>query len=79
MERHRLGPNGPYFGPEELVGALHDRAPEKLPPPRLVNDGFFGGLWSYFAPAGWATQWYWTPGTRGKVWNLLHGKGWRIG
>jgi hypothetical protein len=43
------------------------------------NDGFLGGLWAYFAPHGVATQWYWPPGTRGKLHNWLHGKGWRIG
>jgi hypothetical protein len=43
-----------------------------------VNDGFWGALWSFAAPAGWAAQWYWPPGVRGRVFNLLHGKGWRI-
>jgi hypothetical protein len=35
-------------------------------------------LWEYFAPAGVATQWYWPPGVRGKLWNLAHGNGWRV-
>lgn len=39
---------------------------------------FLGGLWQYFAPHGWATQWYWNEDTHGKVWNLFHGRGWRI-
>jgi hypothetical protein len=43
-----------------------------------MNDGFFGGLWAHFAPAGWATDWYWPEGTRGKVHNLFHGRGWRV-
>lgn len=42
---------------------------------RLVNDGLISGLWSYFSPA--ATQWYFPPGVRGPLWNLLHGNGWR--
>lgn len=40
------------------------------------NDGIVGGLWAYFSP--WATQWYWPAGVRGRVFNLLHGRGWRI-
>ena len=43
-----------------------------------LNDGFIGGLWAYFAPAGWATKWYYPPGCHGKVWNFFHGKGWQI-
>jgi hypothetical protein len=43
------------------------------------NDGFLGGLWAMLAPAGWATQPYWAAGTRGRVFNLFHGRGWRIG
>jgi hypothetical protein len=42
------------------------------------DTGFFAGMWQYFAPAGWATQWYWE-GSHGKVWNFFHGKGWRVG
>jgi hypothetical protein len=45
----------------------------------LGRPGFAGAPWSYFAPSGWATQPYWAPGIRGKAWNLLHGRGWRIG
>ena len=44
-----------------------------------LNDGFWGGLWAFLAPAGVATKWYWPPGTRGKLHNWLHGHGWRIG
>lgn len=44
-----------------------------------VNDGFLGGLLAYFAPHGWATNWWYPPGVRGKAWNALHGRGWRIG
>lgn len=44
-----------------------------------LNDGLIGGLWAYFAPHGWATMWYWPEDTRGKVWNLCHGRGWRVG
>jgi hypothetical protein len=40
---------------------------------------FWAALWEFAAPTGWATQWYWPAGTHGKVWNLLHGQGWRIG
>jgi hypothetical protein len=36
------------------------------------------GLLQFLSPAGWWTDWYWPPGTRGKVWNLFHGKGWRV-
>jgi hypothetical protein len=43
-----------------------------------MNDGFIGGLWAYFAPAGWATQPYWPAGVHGKVYNFFHRKGWRI-
>lgn len=46
---------------------------------KLASDSYLGGWWAYFAPHGWATQWYWPEGTRGKVHNLLHGKGWRVG
>lgn len=42
------------------------------------NDSLIGGLWRYFAPAGIATQRYWPPGCRGRLWNFLHGNGWRI-
>lgn len=42
--------------------------------PRTGHDG----LLAYFGPAGWWTQWYWPAGSRGKVWNWLHGRGWRI-
>jgi hypothetical protein len=42
------------------------------------GDGLFGGLWAYFAPDGWATQWYWPDGVHGKVRNLLHGRGWHV-
>lgn len=35
-------------------------------------------LWEYFAPEGWATQWYWPEGGHGKMWNLLHGLGWKV-
>jgi hypothetical protein len=38
-----------------------------------LNDGLCGGLFAYFAPAGIATQWYWPPGVRGKLWRWLHG------
>jgi hypothetical protein len=41
-----------------------------------LNEGFLGGLWAFFSPA--ATQWYFAPGRRGPLWNLLRGKGWRI-
>jgi hypothetical protein len=44
-----------------------------------VNDSLIGGLLRYFGPPGWWTAWYWPPGTRGKVHNWLHGRGWRIG
>lgn len=44
-----------------------------------LNDGLLGGLWAMQAPAGWATQWYWPPGCRGKLHNWFHGRGWRIG
>jgi hypothetical protein len=40
------------------------------------NDGLAGGLWAYFSPV--ATQWYFPPGVRGKLRNLLHGNGCRI-
>lgn len=40
--------------------------------------GWLRAWWQFLAPAGWATQWYWPEGTRGKVWNLLHGRGWSI-
>jgi hypothetical protein len=43
-----------------------------------TDDGLISNLWQAFTPAGWATQWYWPDGSRGKVWNFLHGKGWRI-
>jgi hypothetical protein len=36
------------------------------------------GLWEYFAPAGWATQWYWPEGVHGKLWNLVRGYGWQV-
>jgi hypothetical protein len=36
------------------------------------------GLLMFAAPAGWATQWYWPPGVHGRVYNLLHGVGWRV-
>lgn len=42
--------------------------------PRTGHDG----LLAYFGPAGWWTQWYWPAGKRGKVYNWLHGRGWRI-
>lgn len=45
---------------------------------KLANDGFFGGLWAYAAPPGWATQWYWPGGVHGKVWNYAHGYGWQV-
>jgi hypothetical protein len=35
-------------------------------------------LWMFAAPADWATQWYWPEGVHGKVWNLAHGRGWRV-
>ncbi len=35
-------------------------------------------VWSYFAPAGWATEWYWPPGVHGCVYNFLHGNGWLV-
>lgn len=35
--------------------------------------------WQWLAPDGWATQPYWPEGYHGKVWNWLHGKGWRTG
>lgn len=31
------------------------------------------GLWQYFAPVGWATQWYWPEGVHGRLWNGLRG------
>jgi len=34
---------------------------------------------AFFGPAGWWTQEYWPEGCHGKVWNLLHGKGWEVG
>jgi hypothetical protein len=43
------------------------------------RDGLAGGLLAYFAPAGWAAQWYWPAAVHGKVFNLLRGRGWRIG
>lgn len=43
------------------------------------NSGPAGALWSFLAPAGWATQWYWPPGVRGRVHNFFHAHGWRIG
>lgn len=36
------------------------------------------GLWEYFSPEGWSTQWYWPQGCHGKVWNLFHGHGWKV-
>lgn len=41
---------------------------------KLANDGF----WAYFAPPGWATQWYYPEEVHGKVWNLFHGRGWQV-
>jgi hypothetical protein len=45
---------------------------------KLANDGLFGGFWSFFAPPGWATQWYYPEDVHGKVWNLFHGHGWQV-
>jgi hypothetical protein len=45
---------------------------------KLRNDGFLGGLWAFFAPPGWATDWYWPEGVHGKVWNFFHGYGWQV-
>jgi hypothetical protein len=45
---------------------------------RTLNDSFAGGLWAYLAPAGWASQWYWPAGVRGRVSNFLRGRGCRI-
>jgi hypothetical protein len=45
----------------------------------LREFGWLRALAAYFGPAGWWTQEYWPEGRRGKVWNLLHGNGWRVG
>jgi hypothetical protein len=37
-----------------------------------------GDLWRFFAPPGWATQWYYPEGVHGKVYNFFHGRGWRV-
>jgi hypothetical protein len=43
------------------------------------NDGLITGLLVYFDRHGILTRWYWPPGCRGRLYNLLHGHGWRIG
>ena len=44
-----------------------------------VNHGLITGLPAYFDRHGIWTQWYWPPGCRGRLYNLLHGHGWKIG
>jgi hypothetical protein len=36
------------------------------------------GIAQYFDSRGLFTQWYWPEGSRGKLWNFLHGNGWRV-
>lgn len=43
------------------------------------NSGFWGSLVTYFDQHGLFTQWYWPEDCRGRIWNLFHGRGWRIG
>lgn len=45
---------------------------------RRINDGLVMGVLTHFDQWGLLTQWYWPPGTRGKLWNFMHGKGWRV-
>lgn len=75
---HQDGLCGDHASDQETARA-YDALFETLRRDRgAPNGGFFGGLWAYLAPAGWATQWYWPDGVRGRVWNLLHGRGWRV-
>lgn len=67
--------------PLVAVGGLPEpaREAEQADLEAIREFGWWRSLACYFDRWGLLADWYWKPGCHGRVWNLFHGRGWRIG